>query len=92
MRNLKMWYHLGCNIPKCISFTFHRFVWDCICHKPINFKELGTRTGKMHSKETGLEVIFHLGLPARSGKIILLALLHTYCTLDQKYRYPRGGI
>lgn len=91
MKNLKLWYHLGYNVPSCVLFTFHRLVLVSIWHKPINFKELGTRTGEMHSKETGLEVMFHLGLPARSGKIILLALQHTYCTLDQKYRYPRGG-
>lgn len=87
-----MWCHLGCNVPSCVPFTFHRFVLVCIWHKPISFKELGTRTGEMHSKETGLEVMFQLGLPARSGKIILLPLQHTYCRLDQKYRYPRGGI
>lgn len=40
----------------------------CIGHRPITFKGLRTRTGEMHTKATGPGVMFHLSLPAKSGK------------------------
>lgn len=60
--------HLGCSVRNGILFTFHWSMLVCISHRAIFFGELGTRTGDMHTKETGLGVMFHLGLPARRGK------------------------
>lgn len=73
----------------------HSCVLICIGHRPIIFKGLGERTGEMHTKETRLGGMLHVGLPARScggGGTwnILLALEHVYCTSKLKYRYLVG--